>query len=151
MKPHRPIILWMLGIAVLAGCSGSEPARPKAPPPTVVDEPPPPPPTVPKAPEMVRKKAEMGVGDKGRGYGQGSWPRPWPLTSPRESESLSTSKSRGPKALQGHRGSSAENARRVHGEDHPGQQHPSADAAAGHRYVYDPKQQQLMVEQPAGN
>jgi len=151
MNTNRSMILTMLGIAMLAGCSGSEPPRPT--PPAVVYEPtpPPPPPTVPKPPEMVQKKAEVGVGDKGRGYGQGIVATPvaayfstreriaFDIQIPEALKLFKAAEDRAPKRTK----SSWRRSSRPTTS--------TCDAAPSHRYVYDPKQEQLMVEQPRGS
>jgi len=77
------VILLMVGAALLLGCSRTEPARPSSPPQAVVETPPPPPPPPPPTPpEPIQKKADVGSGEKGRGYGMAWWPRPWRRCSP---------------------------------------------------------------------
>ncbi len=64
---NRTIALTLL-ISWLAGCGGYEPSRP---PPPAEAATPKPDPAKPAVSTIVAKKAEVGVGKKGRGYGKG--------------------------------------------------------------------------------
>lgn len=145
-------IALLLVIVVLVGC-GKEPARPTAPPKlTTVDEqtPPPPPPVVPKVPETVQVKAEKGVGDKGRGYGQGIVATPvaayfstkervaFDIQIPEALKLFKATEDRMPKTHEEFMSKIIE-ANNI--------QLPTLPA--GHRYVYDPKRGELMVEKAA--
>ena len=129
-----------VGVALLLGCGKSEPA---APPETASPEataetpppPPPPPPTVPTPtapPATVQTKAEIGVGEKGRGYGTG------PVATPvaayfAAKERIAFDIQSPPRhaTLQGHGGPDAKIARRIHGEDHQASQIQPTEAARG--------------------
>jgi hypothetical protein len=153
MNAHRPIFL-LLVIALLVGCSSKEPATPSPQPtPTPETKAPPAPPqplTAPKAPESVQKKAEVGVGKKGRGYGQGF------ITTP--AATLFTVKERIaydiqiPQAMQMFKGTEGR-APNTHEEFMEkiikANQINLPLLPDGERYIYDPKTEQLMVEQPA--
>ena len=157
----------VLAMAVISGCGSSEPAdSPSGPPAGQVQEaaaqpapPPPPPPPPPAAeaqpapqapaaqPNVVRRKAEYGVGKKGRGYGPGI------ITTPVAAyfgarERLEFLK--------------VEHAINLYGATHEGPPKSHEEfmkeiieanfidlpqLRSGHRYMYDPKKGELMVEQ----
>ncbi len=158
--PHHGfahLTIFLLGFALLVGCGPSEPAAPapqaSAPEPAAETPPlpPPPPPTPPPAaPQTVLKKAEMGVGEKGRGYGTGPVATPvaayfaakeriaFDIQIPSAMNLFKATEGRMPKSHQ-------EFMEKI---IKPNQiQLPKLPE--GHRYVYDPKQGQLMVERPA--
>jgi hypothetical protein len=134
----------MLGAALLLGCSRSEPAaQPAAAPQPAVNVPPPPPPPPPK-------KAEMGVGKKGRGYGRGVVATPiaslfavrerlaFDIQIPEAMKLFKANEDRAPKSHE-------EFMERIVKENHI----TLPLLPEGDRYQYDPKTEQLMVEQPA--
>ncbi len=141
-------ILCTLGIAVLAGCGGYEPARPSAPPPPAVKAPPPPAPA-PKLPETVQKKAEVGVGEKGRGYGPGVVATPvasyfnmreriaFDIQIPEAMKLFKAAEDRAPKTHE-------EFMERIIKEQHIN----LPTLPEGERYMYDPQTGLLMVLQP---
>ncbi len=141
-----------LMLVVLLGC-GKESARPASQPkPALVDEqtPPPPPPVVAKTPETVQVKAEAGVGDKGHGYGQGLVATPvaayfstkermaFDIQIPEAMKLFKATEDRLPKSQEEFMSKIIE-ANHINLPTLP----------AGHRYLYDPKQGELMVQQPA--
>jgi hypothetical protein len=158
-----------LGIAVLAGCNGGESARPAASPQRAADVPPPPPPPppaslpaapkatetvqpqnepAPPAPDMVRVKAEKGVGAKGRGYGTGVIATPaasyWVMRERIAFDQIvhsmnlfKASEGRAPKSHE-------EFMQRIIKENHI----PLPQLPEGERYMYDPKTELLMVLKP---
>jgi hypothetical protein len=146
------ITLLTLLVALLVGCNGSEPAQstnsPAAAP--IAPPPPPPPPVVPKAPQMVQKKAEVGVGKKGRGYGLGVVATPaasyfamrekiaFNIQIPQAMNLFKASEGRAPKSHE-------EFMERIIKEQHI----PLPELREGERYRYDPKTEELMVEGPA--
>ncbi len=150
------LMLLILGLAFSAGCGKSEPTPPAAPPatsaPAEADTPPPPPPTVPakSPPEMVQKKAEAGVGDKGRGYGAGPIATPistyfrvreriaFDIQIPHSMNLYKASEGRAPKTHEEFMEKIIK-ANQIHLPTLPEGQH----------YMYDPKQEQLMVIEPA--
>jgi hypothetical protein len=162
-------ILLGFGIALLAGCSNYKPApvtRPTKEP--AVETTPAPasasapataktPEPAPKAPEpaakpaeTVQKKAEAGVGAKGRGYGTGPVATPvasyfnmkeriaFDIQIPEAMKLFKATEGRAPKSHEEFMQAiiKANNIK-------------LPDLPEGHRYVYDPKKEQLMVEQPA--
>jgi hypothetical protein len=142
----RTILLALPATILLSGCGGYEPAPPPPAPPEVVETPPPPP---QKEPEPVLKKAEVGVGAKGHGYGSG------PIATPasvffRARERLSfdiqiPQAMNLYKATEGHAPQSHEEfMEKIIKYNHI----PLPELLPGYRYLYDPKQEQLMVEQP---
>jgi hypothetical protein len=145
-RTGRAIVL-ALGIALLVGCSRYEPA----PQPAVKDVPPPAsPPVAPKAPEPVLKKAEKGVGAKGRGYGEGVVATPvatyfavreriaFDIQIPHAMNLFKAAEGRAPKTHE-------EFMEKIVKEN----QINLPKLPEGDRYIYDPKQEQLMVEQAA--
>jgi len=146
------LICLTLGIAVLAGCNRSEPARPASAPQPVVESPPPPPPPpgVPQAPKTVREKADVGVGAKGRDYGLGPVTTPvatyfaareritFDIQIPHTMNLFKATEGRAPKTQE-------EFMQKIIKEG----QINLPQLPPGHRYLYDPKTEQLMVEQPA--
>jgi hypothetical protein len=139
-------------MVVLLGCSGKEPTRPAASPQPAVDvpPPPPPPPVVPKAPEVVRKKAEMGVGDKGRGYGMGPVATPVAVYfSTRERIAFDIQIPEAMKLFKATEGRAPKTQKEFMEKIIKANSINLPTLSAGHRYVYDPKQEELMVEQPA--
>jgi hypothetical protein len=158
-RPLNGLILLMVGVALLLGCSGREPARP-TPPPSVADAPPPPPPLQPaqppplpsavKAPETVQKKAAVGVGKKGRDYGQGFVVTPiaalfavrertaFEIQIPQAMQLFKAEKDRAPK-------DHAEFMEQIIQANHI----RLPELPEGDRYLYDPKTEQLMVARPA--
>ena len=144
-------VLLTFGIALLAGCSKYEPAPVKAPPPEPTAEAPPAPaPVAPKPPETVQKKAQVGVGSKGRGYGIGPVATPvasyfnmkeriaFDIQLPEAMKLFKALEGRAPKTHE----EFMEKIIKANNIKLP-------TLPEGHRYVYDPKQEQLMVEQPA--
>jgi hypothetical protein len=145
-------IALVLAAILLAGCGGeaSRPAAPAASTQVAPPPPPPPPPTAPAAPEMVRKKAEKGVGEKGRGYGTGIVATPaaalfaakeriaFDIQIPQAMQLFKAGEGRAPK-------SHDEFMEKIVKFNHIN----LPTLHEGHRYVYDPKAEQLMVEQPA--
>ena len=142
--PTRAIML-ALAIAVLAGCNGREPASPVSSQPAVDATPPPP----QEPSETVLKKAEKGVTGKGN-YGPGIITTPLSAYfSARERivfdiqipENMNLFKAREGRAPRTQKEFMDEiiKAGMIHLPTLP----------EGHRYVYDPNTEQLMVEQPA--
>jgi hypothetical protein len=146
----------MLAAIVLAGCGGNE-ANPSASPQParVAPPPPPPPPPVPvtKAPEMIEKKAEAGVGEKGHydsnavvtvlatpisSYFNMRERIAFDIQLPEAMKLFKASEDRAPKSHE-------EFMERIIKEQHIN----LPTLPEGHRYKYDPKTEQLMVEQPA--
>jgi hypothetical protein len=175
---HRSLtelVLATLGIIVLFGCNRSEPARPATSPQSAIEAPPapPPPPSVaekktvsasqsaakvalpPPAPptteaaKTVQKKAAVGVGEKGR-YEMGITTSPaaaywaarekiaYEIEIPQAMKLFQANEDRLPK-------SHKEFMERIIKENHIN----LPVLPEGHRYVYDPKRGELMVEQPA--
>lgn len=164
MSIHRVIAL-TLGFVLLAGCSGGDSARPAAAPQGTVKAPPPPPPppppsalkktpptpeATPAAPTVVQKKAEVGVGAKGRGYGSGPIATPaaayfgmrekivFDIQLPEAMNAYKAVEGRGPASHEEFMLKIIE-----------GSQIKLPTLPAGERYQYDPKTEQLMVEKPA--
>ena len=161
MNIHRGIAL-TLGFFLLAGCGGDS-TQPAASPQREVNAPPPPPPpssvpkktssaptTTPAAPQTVQKKAEVGVGAKGRGYGTGPIATPaaaffgmrekivFNIQIPKAVEAFKTIEGRMP-------ATNEEYMQKIIKEN----QIPLPTLFEGERYLYDPKTEQLMVEKPA--
>jgi hypothetical protein len=166
------LMLLVLGVVVLAGCSNYKPKQPKAPPPEPAAEAPPAPsqaqpPVAAKPPEpaaakpqepapkpapptVVEKKAQAGVGAKGHGYGSGPVATPvasyfnmkeriaFDIQIPEAMKLFKAMENRAPKTHQ-------EYMEKIIKENHI----KLPDLPEGHRYRYDPKTEQLMVEQPA--
>ncbi len=157
------LTFFTLGVVWLSGCGGSEPAAPApeaAPPESSADTPPLPPPQPPTSPALtppaptppatVQKKAEMGVGEKGRGYGTGPVATPvaayfaakeriaFDIQIPHAMNLFKATEGRMPNSHE-------EFMQKIVKEN----QIQLPKLPQGHRYVYDPKQAQLMVEQPA--
>ena len=151
------LIFLTLAVGVLAGCGGNESALPgtSGKPAMVAPPPPPPPPAMktpepaPKAPETVLKKADVGMGRKGQGYGVG------PIATPiatrfRVEERLVLQNVQHALDL-----FKATEGRPVKSHDEFMEKIIKANAInlpplpTGQRYLYDPKEEQLMVEQPA--
>ena len=150
--------LMLLILAFAAGCGKSQPAppatSPAASPPaaaSAADTPPPPPPTVPaKPPETVQKKAEAGVGEKGHGYGAGPIATPiaayfqvrervaFDIQIPHSMNLFKASEGRPPKSNDEFMEKIIK-ANMIHLPKLP----------EGQYYQYDPKQEQLMVIEPA--
>jgi hypothetical protein len=180
---HRPLIALIvltLGMAVLVGCGGCEPARPVSspqpaasapsppaplppagkatepvqPPSPVVNAPPGPAPLAPapKAPPPVQKKAAVGAGEKGH-YDSNVIISPivTPITSyfamrerlaydiqiPEAMKLFKATEDRAPKSQE-------EFMERIIKENHI----VLPLLPEGHRYIYDPKRGELMIEQP---
>jgi len=142
----------LLMLVVLLGCGNAteRPATPSKP--ALVDEqtPPPPPPVVVKTPETVQVKAEAGVGDKGHGYGQGVIATPvaayfsakeriaFDIQIPEAMKLFKATEDRLPKSQE----EFMEKIIKANNINLP-------TLPANHRYLYDPKQGELLVEQPA--
>jgi hypothetical protein len=135
-----------LGFVFLLGCDTSAPPVPPAQP-----EPAASPAPVEKKPiEKVKKKAEVGVGAKGRGYGQGVVATPaasfWAIKEriafdiqiPQAMQLFKATENRPPK-------DHAEFMQRIIKENNI----RLPELPEGDRYMYDPKTEQLMVELPA--
>ena len=148
--PFRPVVL-VLGIAVLAGCGGYEPAPPD--PATSATQPASsttPPAPVQEAPKTVQKKAEKGVGKKGRGYGRGPVATPiasyfnmreriaFDIQLPEAVKLFKALEGRAPKSHE-------EYMEKIIKANHIN----LPQLPEGHRYLYDPATEQLMVEYPA--
>jgi hypothetical protein len=144
------LILLALAVGVLAGCGGQEPARPgTSGKPAIEAPPPPPPPPAPKAPETVLKKADVGMGARGQGYGVGPVATPIAtrfrveqrLVLQNIQHALDLFKAAEGRAVKSHEEFMEEiiKANNINLPPLP----------AGQRYLYDPKEEQLMVEQPA--
>jgi hypothetical protein len=150
-------------LAVLAGCNGSEPARPAQAPQPAVNVPPPPPPPAPTtttaannaappapaapiAPPTETKKAGVGVGRKGRYSGLGvasvaslfaaKEKIAFEIQIPQAMNLFKASEGRPPKSHE-------EFMERIIKEN----QIRLPQLPDGDRYIYDPKTEQLMVEQ----
>ena len=147
---RRPVAL-VLGIAVLAGCGGYEPAPPAPPAPaTQPASSTPPPLPAPEAPKTVLKKAEKGVGKKGRGYGRGPIATPiasyfnmreriaFDIQLPEVVKLFKALEGRAPKSHE-------EYMQKIIKANHIN----LPQLPEGHRYLYDPATEQLMVEYPA--
>jgi hypothetical protein len=139
-----------LVLAVLAGCGGQQPARPGASgKPAIEAPPPPPPPPAPKAPETVLKKADVGMGQRGQGYGVGPVATPIAtrfrveerLVLQNIQHALDLFKAAEGRAVKSHE-EFMEKIIKANNIKLP-------PLPAGQRYLYDPKEEQLMVEQPA--
>jgi hypothetical protein len=158
------LAILLVALGLLLGCSSgnektapaesSQPVAETPPPP-----PPPPPPTAPGSqaasaspapaqPEPVRQKAEVGVGEKGHGYGTGPIATPaatlfrvkeriaFDIQIPQAMNLFKASEGRPPKSHDEFM-SKIIKANQIHLPTLP----------EGQRYLYDPKQEQLMVEQ----
>ena len=139
-----------LALTVLAGCGGKEPARPGASgKPAIEAPPPPPPPPAPKAPETVLKKAGVGMGERGQGYGIGPVATPIAarfrveerLVLQNIQHALDLFKAAEGRAVKSHE-EFMERIIKANAINLP-------PLPAGQRYLYDPKEERLMVEQPA--
>jgi len=154
MNASNELILLTLGIAVLLGCNHTEPAGPSSSPQPVVNAPPPPPPLpAAKPPEMVQKKAAVGVGEKGH-YDAPVIVSPivvpvatlfaakekiaFEIEIPEAMKLFKATEDRVPKSHE-------EFMQRIIKENHI----ILPLLPEGHHYVYDPKRGELMVEQPA--
>ena len=141
----RNLTFLALTMLWFAGCGGKEPAAPAAPPRPVVNVPPltpPPAPPVPVAspvplapiapPPTVLKKAEKGVGDKGRGYGEGMVATPVAAYfAARERIAFDIQVPQALNLFKGEEGRAPGKPGRVHGEDHQGQSDQASHAARG--------------------
>jgi hypothetical protein len=151
MNAYR-LILLTLGIALLIGCQRSEPVQsttPTPPPATAAAPPPPPPPAAPKTPETTQQKAAVGVGVKGRGYGEGVVATPiaslfavrerlvFEVSIPEAMKLFKATEDRLPKSHE-------EFMERIIKENHI----VLPLLPEGSRYRYDPKSGELMVESP---
>jgi len=128
-----------LGLMLLLGCE--QPSPPQKP---AVNAPPAPVPVV-----IVQKKAEVGVGEKGRDYGQGIVATPaatlfaakerlvFEVQIPQAMQLFKATENRAPK-------DNDEFMRRIIKENNI----KLPDLPEGDRYMYDPKTEQLMVESP---
>ncbi len=175
MKSKRnKLILAAFGISLLLGVSGCEPAH-SPPPKQTIKAPPPPPPPPPsddkasapqtasapatqnpapaaaaKPPATTEKKAEVGVGKKGRGYGKGVIATPaaslWAVRErvvfevliPEAMKLFKATEDRAPKSHEEFMEKIIK-ANNIHLPELP----------EGDRYRYYPKTEQLMVESPA--
>jgi hypothetical protein len=173
--PLNAVVLATLYVGVLFGCSRGEPARPTTSPQSAIEAPPAPPPppsaaekkTVSASPsaakiappspappttetsKTVQKKAAVGVGEKGR-YEMGITTTPvatywlireriaYEIEIPQAMKLFQANEDRLPK-------SHKEFMERIIKENHIN----LPVLPEGHRYVYDPKRGELMVEQPA--
>lgn len=164
----RPAILLtvvvLLGVFA-TGCSRKEPVQPAVPtatpsgvtpPPQPPNLPPPPPPppenlaAQPQQPETIQKKAEVGVGKKGRGYGKGYVATPigslfafqerkvFEIEIPHAMNLFKAAEGRAPKD----HAEFMEKIIRANNIRLP-------ELPPEHRYRYDPQTEQLLVEQPA--
>ena len=146
-------MLLMVGAALLLGCNHTEPAGPPSSPQPVVNAPPPPPPPPTlKPPEPILKKAAVGAGVKGH-YDSVTVIAPivTPIASyfcirerlaydiqiPEAMKYFKANEDRVPKSHE-------EFMERIIKENHIA----LPLLPEGHRYVYDPKRGELMVEQP---
>jgi hypothetical protein len=131
-----------LGFMLVMGCE--QPSPPQQPQPPAVNAPPAPAPVV-----IVQKKAEVGVGEKGRGYGQGVIATPaasfWAVREKIEflkieqaMQLFKATEDRAPKDNDEFMEKIIK-ANNIHLPELP----------EGDRYMYDPKTEQLMVESPA--
>lgn len=163
---NRSFWLFALGLAIVCGCDRGAPSRPAPPPKPPVNVPPPPPPppppeskttlppppppTVSKPPEPVHQKlAEVGVGKRGRDYGQGVVATPaaslWAASEritfeaeiPKAMQLFKATEGRGPK-------DHAEYMEKIIKANHI----HLPELPEGDRYRYDPKTEELMVESP---
>lgn len=149
-----------VGVVLFMGCSRNEPA--KSTPPvhslseTVLETlPPPAPPAAPTSPapqasNVVQTKAAVGSGVKGRGYGIGPIATPcasyfcvrerlaYEVQIPEAMKLFKATEDRVPKSHE-------EFMQRIIKENHIN----LPLLPEGHKYVYDPKRGELMVEQPA--
>ncbi len=143
--------LAVMAVVTLLGCEPSNPPQPSAAPQPAVNNPPPAPPAaVPKTPEPVKKKADVGVGAKGRGYGQGVVATPTATLFavkerlifqdliPHAMDLFKATEGRAPKDHDEFMEKIIK-ANNIHLPELP----------EGDRYRYDPKTEQLMVESPA--
>jgi len=174
MRRELIVLLLVTAIAAAAGC-GSGDSTPAPVSPTIdeqaqdiatplVPPPPPPPPlaVTPAAPaeetaaekpeekpKVVRKEAVAGVGKKGHGYGQGLIATP--LAAYFRSRERMAFEVQIPKSMQIYKG--------IHGRAPKTHEEfmekiikenliELPELRPGHRYVYDPKTEQLMVEHP---
>lgn len=142
-------------ISLLVGCSGSEPAKPPATqqPTASVEQPAPPPPPPPtetaKTPNTIEKKADVGVGKRGRGYGKGVIVTPvatlfavrervvFTIQIPEAMKLFKATEDRIPKSHE----EFMEQIIKANNIRLP-------DLPDGDRYMYDPKTGELMVESP---
>jgi len=163
--PYRAAIFLALIVIVLSsiGCSRQEAARstvtPESPspavgpqPPNLPPPPPPPPPenlAAPQQPKTIQKKAEVGVGKKGRGYGKGYVATPigslfafqerkvFEIEIPHAMNLFKAAEGRPPKDHE-------EFMEKIIRANHI----RLPELPPEHRYRYDPQTEQLMVEQP---
>ena len=147
---RRPIVL-ALAVTVLAGCGGYEPAPPDAPAPaTQPAEIAPPPAPVQEPPKTLLKKAEKGVGKKGRGYGRG--PVATPIASYFSMRERIAFEIQLPKAMQlfkADKGRAPNSHEEFMEKIIKASQINLPQLPEGERYLYDPATEQLMVEHPA--
>ena len=148
---NRPILL-TLGIAIVIGCDRSEPTGPSspAPPSPAVNAPPPPPPVVPIAQKTEQKKAAVGAGKKGRYDIVGPVVTPvasyfvmrerlaYDIQIPEAMKLFKAMEDRVPKSHE-------EFMKKIIKANHIN----LPLLPEGHRYIYDPEQGVLMIEQPA--
>lgn len=144
------VLAMVLAAGLLTGCEKPASSPPSQPASVNTPVPPPPPPPPPPAPPMVQEKAGVGVGAKGRGYGQGVIATPaaslfaaqerivFEMKIPHTMNLFKAQEGRAPKTHE-------EFMDRIIKEN----QIQLPELPEGHRYVYDPKTEQLMVEKPA--
>ena len=144
MRTLRLLIL-SLSVAGLAGCDTGLPTPPAAPPQAA--------PGPSKQPEMVREKAAVGMGEKGRGYGDGIVSTPiktlWSIKEQLVLDQIQH-------ALQIYKAMDA-NGRGPKSHDEFMEQIIKAngirlpDLPPGERYEFDPIKGELMVVKPSGS
>ena len=141
MRILAPVALALI-LAVAAGCESNAPqpvpAKQSAPP------------AVAKPVETIRQKADVGMGEKGRGYGDGPvatpiktlWAVKEQITLLQVEDGLRTYKALDP---QGH---GPKNDKEFMEKIIKANNIRLPALPPGHRYVYDPAKEELMVEQP---
>lgn len=152
MTPLKPSAVLFAGACLcLCGCPNSRTTPPLTtanPPAAAAPAPPPAPPA--QQPEMVREQAKVGVGEKGRGVGDGLILTP--LKTYFAAKEMITFTIEVPKALEAYK------------IEHDGKTPPTEaeymekvikangielpQLPAGHKYVYDVEKAELMVEHP---
>ncbi len=140
------VAVFGLAFAMTTGCGDYQPAA--VPPAATAPATPPAAPT-PDPPEMVREEADVGVGKKGRGYGPGLVTTPiatyfaarekitFQIQIPDAMRLYKATNDRAPKTQE----EFMEQIIKANRIDLP-------ELPEGHRYVYDPQAEQLMVEHP---